>query len=93
MNDYRLIFPEDQHHLLDVRGRFCKENFEQNEKMFNNLQRFRELSETKQIWQIPYLRDPYHEDNDTSDEASDEDEDSGSDEEMKDQIQIFLKQS
>jgi len=35
-------------------------------------------SETKQIWEIPWIKDPFHEDNDTDDE---EDYDSEYDEE------------
>ena len=51
---------------------FNRDNFEQNNQI-NDPKNFQELSETKHIWQIPFVCETYDEDNDTDGEISDED--------------------
>ena len=56
-----------------ILGRFNRENFEENNKL-SDTNEFKAQSETKFIWQIPFLCDNFDEDNDTDRESSDEDE-------------------
>jgi hypothetical protein len=56
-----------------ILGRFDKENFEENQ-LLSDTNEFKRLSETSQIWQIPFLCDNFDEDNDTDRESSDEEE-------------------
>ena len=51
------------------------DRFEQH-KRYSSTEFFREQAKDKQVWEIPFLRDPFHEDNDTSeDEESSEEDD------------------
>jgi hypothetical protein len=69
MNDYSV--------LCDTASQvFNRQNFESNAK-FSSSETFRQLSADLHIWEIPFLKDAFNEDNDTSDEensGSDDDE-------------------
>jgi len=93
MNDYSPMFSADEQ-TPDVKGRFSHKNFEAN-KIYESAAMFKELSATRQIWQIPYLRDPFHEDNDTDEEDEEEDDEESDEEteEFKAQVQVFLKKA
>ena len=56
-----------------ILGRFNKENFEENNRL-SDPSEFKKHSESKFIWQIPFLCDNFDEDNDTDRESSDDEE-------------------
>lgn len=75
MNDYSNVFTaEEIEQFQDVKGRQSKENFNKN-KIFKEVDEFRRLSQTRQLWQIPACYDLYDEDNDTEEESSDDEDD------------------
>lgn len=74
MNNYSQVYTAQEiKENPIILGRFNKENFEENNKL-SDTNEFRAQSETKFIWQIPFLCDTFDEDNDTDKESSDEDE-------------------
>lgn len=76
MNNYEHLFTPEEitQHGANITGRFNKSNFEAN-KMLASTQFYLSQSYDHQIWEIPYVKDTFDEDNDTSDEeSSDEDE-------------------
>ena len=82
MNDYSIAFDDseaqDEKQLLNIKGRFLKENFEANKK-FTSSESFRDqLARGIQLWDIAVMKDTFDEDNDTSEseEESDDDEQS-----------------
>lgn len=78
MNDFGLVFTEEEKQACaDIKGRFNRQNFEHNLK-YSSLDEYKRQSESKQIWEIPFMRDTFDEDNDTEEEES-----SDSDEEAK----------
>jgi len=71
MNNYSDAFPGLN--SIDVTGRFNKRNFNSNQILYST-EEYKKHSETKHIWQIPYVKETYDEDNDTPSEYDSEDE-------------------
>ena len=62
--------------LRNVKGRFNKVNYEENNKIYDVELMKEYLKKGKMLWQIPFIKDHYYEDNDTESD-SDEDEEEG----------------
>lgn len=79
MNDYRAIFDRDNHELkgefdlINVHGRFNRENFDINRKT-ESWDTLRLEASTKQVWEVNFMWDRFFEDNDTESEDGSEDE-------------------
>ena len=58
---------------VNVTGRFNKQNFTANQLLYST-DEYRKHSATKHIWQIPYIKETYDEDNDTPSEYDSEEE-------------------
>ena len=82
MNDYTINFSPEQYEddpvaKKNVKGRYNKANFNANIK-FESIESVKEYMTTGvKIWDVPYIKDFYIEDNDT------EEEDEGTEEELK----------
>lgn len=87
MNNYHAIFKKEDvkndYDFYNVNGRFNKENFYQNQKLYEPSQ-FKLHSADKDIWEVPWIRDVYNEDNDSSDEESEEESEEEDDGPAKD---------
>jgi hypothetical protein len=81
MNDYQAIFERDKHELkgefdlINVHGRFNRDNFALNRKS-ESWETLRQEASTQQIWEVSFMWDRYFEDNDTEseDEGNSEEE-------------------
>ena len=80
MNDYTINYEESDYandpiKTANVKGRYNKQNFEEN-KQFTSIQKMKDaLQAGIQLWDVPCIRETYTEDNDTEeDDESDEEE-------------------
>lgn len=75
MNDFSLAFTDEEiANYPVIKGRLSQENFKQNKNKFDSFECYRRYAETRQIWEIPFLRDAHEEDNDTDEGSSDSDD-------------------
>ena len=85
MNDYGAIFNRDEHEskgefdLINIHGRFNRENFNLNRKN-ESWETLRQEASTKLIWEVSFMWDRFFEDNDTEseEEGSDGEEEKAS---------------
>ena len=95
MNDYSIIFDEDEYsdnyeHTVNVKGRFNRTNFAAN-KQYSSVEKIKScLNSGIQLWDVPCLRETYIEDNDTSEEEDEELEESGECAELLDMYSSVL---
>ena len=70
LNDYSSIFSEDQikENPLNVKGRFNREVFKTNQQALSVKNIRASLKVGKQIWEVPFFKDTFFEDNDSDDE-------------------------
>ena len=77
MNDYSIIFDEDEYsdnheHTVNVKGRFNRSNFTAN-KQYSSVEKVKACLNTGiQLWDVPFVRETFTEDNDTEEEEEDE---------------------
>ena len=90
MNNYSVIFDKSEikhdNDYFNIFGRFSKENFKENQKLYS-IDEFAMHSTTKQIWELPWIKDAFHEDNDTDE---DEDYDSEYDDEEDEEANLGM---